>query len=500
MTARRARLPSTVLIPVLVLAGAACGGSRARVARPATELACTVLPAPANPPDSLSVAVTSPIDQRNAPLPTNAAERLAFAHLYETLVRVDCLDRVIPGLAVSWTPDETRTRWRMVLRDDARFWSGDPVTASDVIAAWRQLGQLASAPLARRLAMSAAVIDDRTLDVTLTDSQPRVLGDPELAVHRRTSGSAWLEGTGPHRVRDAHAGLGRPPARRTLVLEPVDAGQAPRLTIHSTDVADARDLVDAGIDLLFTDDAALAAYAATRRDAVSLPLGWDQTWLLLTPLRATAGPQTRDSLALGTDSIDARALREALARDATGARARPAELPEWWQAARACTTITASSATSAPQRSSRIAYRHGDPIARALAERLAALAAIGDRGPGGASLAAIAPAILGAGDKVTTAPLGAEQFARALAAGSELAFVVPLPRASAAPCRELARLLAAAPWLGAGLSQTQTSPGVAPLIDTRLLAVARRDRLGLRLAWDSTATITIMAPHGGAPR
>src|SRR6185503_11489008 len=56
-----------------------------------------------------------------------AAHRFVFGHAYETLVRVDCTGRVIPGLAARWTTD--RGLQTLHIRSGARFWDGDAVTA-----------------------------------------------------------------------------------------------------------------------------------------------------------------------------------------------------------------------------------------------------------------------------------------------------------------------------------------------------------------------------------
>ena len=129
----------------LVAACAAAGcGSTARVARgePALPIpaprdsACDVIAGPAITPDSFVIALTQPVDPAHAPAPENDAERLVFRQLYETLIRVDCLGRVLPGLAESWTRDVVSRPWTFTLRTDARFWDGAPVSARDVVAAW----------------------------------------------------------------------------------------------------------------------------------------------------------------------------------------------------------------------------------------------------------------------------------------------------------------------------------------------------------------------------
>jgi len=483
-----------ILATAALLAGA-CGGARARPTVSPADAACTAVPAPVPFAESASVVSTWAIDPSNAPLPSNPGERFVFAHAYETLIRVDCLGRLMPGLAKSWTPVEGATRWRLVLRDRARFRDGDGLTASDVVASWRATGAAAPAVLARRLADGAVAIDDSTLEIALPGSPLASLGDPESAVVRRDARARWPEGTGPYRIRDA-----APTSRTSLLLEPVSAADGPRLTIHATGASDARDLIDTGIDLLLTDDPALAAYAAARPDFASMPLAWDRTWALLAPRRQPLGAAS----AVRSDSLAGLTFgfRSTLARDAVRSDARAAEGPYWWNDVASCGTTPATPArtTSSARASSRLVFRRDEPTARALAERLVALAAIGRSDAPDTSLALLAPGLLEAGARATAAPLAPDELTTALRAGSELAFVVSLPRHSLAPCRDVERLLMSAPWLTAGASPLELSRRVAPLIDTRLHAVVRRNRLGLTMAWDSTVTITAPAMAGGGAR
>jgi hypothetical protein len=71
-------------------------------------------------------------------------------------------------------------------------------------------------------------------------------------------GRPTRDAAGPYRIRDV--------GRSTLLLEPISSAHGPRLTIHSASEANARDLVDAGVDLLLTDSPTLAAYAGARGD------------------------------------------------------------------------------------------------------------------------------------------------------------------------------------------------------------------------------------------
>jgi hypothetical protein len=233
------------------------------------------------------------------------------------------------------------------------------------------------------------------------------------------------------------------------VLDPIDSASGPRLTVYSANETRARDLVDAGVDLLLTDDPALATYAATRGDVVPVPTGWIRTWVLATGRGA-----------IGVDSSVS--FRTELARDVVRADARAAERPYWWADTTGCNAPKVLGAP-APAATARVAYPRDEPVARALAERVVAVI-------GGQAIA------------VGLAP---NAFASDLKSGGAVAYVFPLPRQSHDRCRDMQRLLASASWLGA-------SGAVLPLIDTRLRAVVRRGRLNVGFTWDSTVTVL---PH-----
>jgi hypothetical protein len=442
------------VITVAALLAGACGGPQAAVAPPLADRACTLVPPPGSPAESASVVFTWPIDPTNAPRASSLAERFVVAHAYETLLRVDCLRRPTSGLAKSWVP--VNGNLRLVLRSDARFWNGDVVRASDVVASWRTTGRAASAALARRFADASTAVDDSTLDISMPGLSAVTLGDPELAVVRRSGQMRWPEGTGAYRLTTRGS---------TLVLLPVGNATPPRLTIHSATETDARDLIDTGVDLLLTDSPALATYAATRGDVASIPLAWHRTWVIVTPQRTPLAPDSVASLMTHT-----LAFRSALARDAVRADARPAEPPFWWGDSTGCLTGREGVAARG-WGSSRVAYPRDEPVARALAERLVALAASSRSSSRDSALTLLAPALAEAGARATTVGLEPIAFWSALRNGSELAFVFPLDRASLTHCVDV-------------------RGAIAPLIDTRVTVVVRRDRLGLTVTWDSTVTIS----------
>ena len=86
--------------------------------------------------DTIVVAVSATVQAAHAPRPRNAAERIVFAQMYETLVHLDCNGRPAPGLAERWERSADGLTWMFTLRAGARFADGTLVSPSDVARAW----------------------------------------------------------------------------------------------------------------------------------------------------------------------------------------------------------------------------------------------------------------------------------------------------------------------------------------------------------------------------
>src|SRR2546427_498562 len=112
----------------------------------------------------------------------NEADRLVFGQLYESLIRLFCQGRPLPGLAKSWD-QASGDRWAFTLRDNARFWDGAPVTARDVLASWRGRDPA--------LAQSALIVDDHTLTVPGAGVPFQRFADQVLAVTKGAPGGGW---------------------------------------------------------------------------------------------------------------------------------------------------------------------------------------------------------------------------------------------------------------------------------------------------------------------
>jgi hypothetical protein len=355
---------------------------------------------------------------------------------HATLFGVDCRGRLYPRLAQSWSLDVATDgwRWTMTLRDDVHFWNGERVTASGVLAAWRATAEGTDGELARVVADASKVVDDRTLCVTLADSTPQTLADPKLGI----------------------------------ALRPQPSMFAPRVRVRSIDPTAARDALDAGADLLVTDDPAIVSYAAQRDELLTFPLPWDRTYVVLAAESSSADVTTTRRLTLAESVVHA-----------ARADARVAQPPFWWESSGRCTALIAASPGTAAHRSTRVVYRAGDRVAQGLAERLVALAG---RRPERADsvLARLLPALSRAGARAMAVALSPSAFAAATRAGEDLAYVLPLPRVALAPCHELSMLQRAAPWL----NSARVGPRVIALVDARSIAIVRRGRLGLSVDAD----------------
>jgi len=432
-------IPSRALFLVALLAACRAGpptpGAAPAPALPApgaapSDTTCRLAsgPSPAKR-DTVAVALAEGIDPTHAPLPRNDAERFVFAALYETLIRVDCVGRVLPGLAQSW--EASADRWTFTLRDDARFWDGAPVTARDVVAAWRARDST--------LAQSVTVLSDRTIAVRPPVAPVQPLADPALAVTKRAPGGDWPIGTGGHWVSETDAA-------GVLSAVPVRRGGLPALRISTVPAGRTRDALDEGSDVVITGDPAVLEYAGTRPGYVDVPLDWNRTYVLLAPGHPA-----------GLADIQRESLRDAVHLDA-----RPAEWTgdQFWLAQlRACGFPTArDTAPSAPRRQ-RVVYDQSDRNAADLAARLVGLGALGNR----STATGLAPAA----------------FTAALRAGGDAAYVLPLRRRVFDVCRAALEL---PPW-----SWTAT---VEPLLDVRPHALVRRGLPPLQLDWDGTPRIS----------
>ncbi|MEO7986366.1 MAG: hypothetical protein ABI766_07520 [Gemmatimonadales bacterium] len=287
------------------------------------------MPAPAAPPSPASACligtsgVASP-DTLTVIAPQSDSAAVAATNTFDTLIRLDCEGRPIPGLAASWAHDSTSRVWTFVLRN-----STSP-SALDLATAWNS-NDSASAVLEVSGVREAVADDDRHLVVTLehpAESVPSIFAD------------------------------------RTLGLPHPNA--LPAIVVHAIDGRDPRDLVDRGADVLITGDPDVLDYASRRPGTVLAPMPWDRVYVLL------LAPEGRPPAEL--ISADSAAFRAGLARDAVRAEARAARPPYWWSDLTSCSdTAPRGPIETGATSQVTIGYPASDPVARALAERIVAL-------------------------------------------------------------------------------------------------------------------------------
>src|SRR5439155_1243946 len=208
------------------------------------------------------------------------------------------------------------------------------------------------------LAQGAVVTDDHTHTVPAAGNPFQRFADQVLAVTKAApgGGGAWPIGTGDYWVTS-----GDPEA---LVAQPMRSGR-PALKIVTAPASASRDALDAGADLLVTDDPATLEYARTLAGYTDLPLDWSRTYVLLAP--------GRDKALAGDLRLET--LQEAVRRDA-----RPAEWSGnghyWFSDLSSCGLLPVRDTLGAAGRRRRIVYNQSDRSAADVAALLLGFGAV----------------------------------------------------------------------------------------------------------------------------
>ncbi|MFL5778668.1 MAG: ABC transporter substrate-binding protein, partial [Chloroflexota bacterium] len=124
----------SIVIVTLVLTLSAIGG---------VVVVPGVMPAPSSPPPSAPPPIPVParpyregiLSRPESVSPLTArtqADRDLVALVFSSLVRMGPDGSLVPDLAARWSVDPAGRVWTFVLRDDARWQDGEPVTAQDV--------------------------------------------------------------------------------------------------------------------------------------------------------------------------------------------------------------------------------------------------------------------------------------------------------------------------------------------------------------------------------
>jgi oligopeptide transport system substrate-binding protein len=144
-----------------------------------------------------------------------------LGELFEGLVTHNARDEIIPGVAASWTVDQTGTVYDFQLRPDAKWSNGDMVTPDDFVFAFRRLmAPTTGAPYANILytlknaekinkgelpveALGVRALDEHTLEIALEHPAPYFISQlthfTAKPLHQKS-----LEAFGSDFVRPAH--------------------------------------------------------------------------------------------------------------------------------------------------------------------------------------------------------------------------------------------------------------------------------------------------------
>ena len=506
---------STPLIVTLLLLSAACGAPAPLTgpAPPPTE-ACRLVTGDPEAGPVVRVGLAGSVSSNTAPVARNAEESFVFAHLYEGLIELDCEGRVMPALAHTWSRLEGGHRWVFEIQPDARFWTGEPVTTRDIVASWRAVQPRSALPDGVR---AIELLDRERLAISLerpTDEPPSFLAHPSFAVARRDSTAVWpVIGSGPYQVVPPTSVRSGQPSSSTTFLRLLRAGlpetttearrpsggglvEWPSITeIQISSGGDGRDLLDQGVDLLVTRELETLQYGSALPDLRSIPLPWDRTYVLHVP--GDVGGRPSDARA-GRDP----SFFEALARDAVREEARPAEAPFAWREDAGCATLESAerSRFESAERFSdegrrvagivRVGYPGQDPTARALAERLVALAATDGAGFLGLMAARVGSG-MGFGAPVAVG-LSPDRFQEALRDGTLEGFVFGVSRGLGSSC---ASLDGWSPSFISVLSRVDRAALLA-LVDTRARVLTRSPSPAIRVGGNRQPLLTTTRPGG----
>ena len=389
------------------------------------------------------VRVPAPAFPTSVPGEMDDVERLYLANQFPALVEVDCQGELRPGIAI--VEGGKGRRWKLRLRDDVSH-AGSGVTARDVVKCW-------DAAIAHGAGVdSARALDDRRIEVFLERPAPRTLASLDLVL--------WDPGKTRYMLSDRRVNFGG------------GGTEDPRDSLART-------------ALFLSTDPALADYA-TDRGMVVHPLPFDRTYVLAAPSRANASGSNPP---LSSDA------RRDLALSARAARTRASETPLWWcEELDGCGPLTPvpesmTGNAGAPDSIPVIYYDMADALARDLAERIVALAAMDTLlSEAARSLGRSLPAIRDGGIRVVALGLDEPALHERMKRGAGFGFVIRVRNPVPDSCGSARLLLRHAPWLAAG--GKKLADALLPLVDaSSYVILTSRD---IAVTWDMYGTVRIV--------
>lgn len=172
---------------------------------------CLALPAGAG--DRLVIGLATDITAMDPHFHNTSSNNAASRHVFETLVRQDARQRLVPGLAESWRTLEDGS-WEFKLRRGVTFHDGSDFTAADVAASLARVPKVPNSPsgfaLYTRAVTAVEIVDPHTVRLRTARPYPLLATDlslvpivsakaAEATTDQFNAGTAAI-GTGPYRL------------------------------------------------------------------------------------------------------------------------------------------------------------------------------------------------------------------------------------------------------------------------------------------------------------
>lgn len=188
----------------------------------ALRIAAALLPlflAGAAAAQTLTIGLAADVTSADPHFHNTSSNNAASRHVFETLIRQDARQRLVPGLATGWRATGP-TEWEITLRAGVTFHDGTPFTAEDVAASIRRAGSLQGSPssfaLYTRAIAAVEPAGPHSLRITTRHPHPLLPNDlslvPMIAARHAGAASEAFDrgaaaiGTGPYRFAAFSAG------------------------------------------------------------------------------------------------------------------------------------------------------------------------------------------------------------------------------------------------------------------------------------------------------
>lgn len=175
---RREALQAVALGGAAVCASPFLGGTPGEAAAAAGSPSASPAAQRAGKPiDKVTIAMGDEPPSFDAHKVVGAVANYFTSNVYEGLTDIDTANKLVPGLATHWSMSRDGLVYEFKLRPDAKFHTGDPVTAKDVEFSFRRYRDPKIQP--RQVAMQhlkdIQVVDSHTVKIILSKKDPTFL-------------------------------------------------------------------------------------------------------------------------------------------------------------------------------------------------------------------------------------------------------------------------------------------------------------------------------------